>query len=293
MSVLYVMKEGFSGFRRAKLSAAGSVITMTIALLLLGLFYVISTNTSRIVESIRSRVEMEAFLIEPASQQKTDDIRTRLLATEGVDRVQYISKDDAAKIFRQEFGEDIGKVLEFNPLPPSFKIYLKDGYRTPSGADAVHAKVAGIQGIGEVVYKKEMLEFIDRQTNTLYAVGLGLGVVIAISAIFLVSNTIRLTIYARRKALRTMKLVGASRAVVRAPFLFEGVFQGLVGGAAAAGIVYYVLSIAEGLVSAELAQFLRIEPLFYLQLVLVGVVLGLFGSAMSIRKFIGDSVHYN
>jgi cell division transport system permease protein len=290
MSVVYVLKEGFSGIRRAKVSAAGSVVTMTIALLLLGFFYVISTNTSRIVESVRSRVEMEAFLVEPASAQKAEEIRRQLLATEGVERAQFVSKDDAAKIFKQEFGEDIGKVLEFNPLPPSYKIYLKDDYRTPSGADSVHARIARIQGIGEVVYKKEMLEFIDRQTRTLYAAGLGLGIVIAISAIFLVSNTIRLTIYARRKALRTMKLVGASRAVVRAPFLLEGAFQGLLGGAVAAGIVYYVLSIAEGLVSADLAQFLRIDPIFYLQLVLVGVILGFFGSAISIRKFIGDSV---
>ena len=116
------------------------------------------------------------------------------------------------------------------------------------------------------------------------------SVVIAISAIFLVSNTIRLTIYAKRKALRTMKLVGASRSMVRAPFLVEGALQGLTGGAVAAGIIYELHSIVEGLVSAELAQFIRIDSLFYLQVVLVGMVLGLFGSTFSIRKFIGDSV---
>src|ERR1041385_4557661 len=108
MSLIYIVKEGFSGFRRAKLSAAGSVLTIAIALLLLGLFYVISTNTSRIVESIRGRVEMEAFLLEPVTQQRIQEIQTALLATEGVERVQFISKEDAAKIFRQEFGEDIG-----------------------------------------------------------------------------------------------------------------------------------------------------------------------------------------
>ena len=290
MSLIYIVKEGFSGFRRAKLSAAGSVLTIAIALLLLGLFYVISTNTSRIVESIRGRVEMEAFLLEPVTQQRIQEIQTALLATEGVERVQFISKEDAAKIFRQEFGEDIGKVLEFNPLPPSFKVFLKEEYRTTFRADQVHAKISAITGIGEIAYKKELMEFIDRQTRTLYAVGLGLGIVIAISAIFLVSNTIRLTIYAKRKALQTMKLVGASRSFVRAPFLIVGILQGLLGGAVAAGIIYEMHSIAEGLVSAELAQFIRIDPQFYLQVVIVGIVLGFLGSTISIRKFIGESV---
>lgn len=290
MSIIYVMKEGVSGFRRAKLSAAGSVLTIAIALLLLGLFYVISTNTSRIVESIRERVEMEAFLLEPVTQKRIGEIQAQLLASEGVERVQFVSKDDAAKVFRQEFGEDIGKVLQFNPLPPSFKIFLKEEYRTTSKADEVHATIAGIKGIGEMVYRKEILEFIDRQTKTLYAVGLGLGIIIAISAIFLVSNTIRLTIYAKRKALETMKLVGASRLIVRAPFIVEGILQGLIGGTVAAVTIYYFHFIVEGLVSAELAQFIRIDPVFYLQVVLVGIFLGFFGSTISIRKFIGESV---
>ena len=290
MRIVYVIREGLSGFRRAKLSALGSVLTITIALLLLGLFYVVSTNASRIVEGIRERVEIEAFLAEPAARPQIDDIQARLLATDGVERVQFVSKDDAAKIFKQEFGEDIGKVLEFNPLPPSFKVFPKDGFRTTEKADALQKKISGIPGIADVVYRRQMLEFIDRQTRTLYAIGLGLGVVIAISAIFLVSNTIRLTIYAKRKAVQTMKLVGASRWIVRAPFLIEGVVQGMIGGAAAAAAIYYLVSAAAGLVSAELAEFIRIDSLFYLQLVLAGMFLGFFGSAISIRKFIGDSV---
>jgi cell division transport system permease protein len=290
MSIVYVLKEGFSGFRRAKLSAAGSVLTIAIALLLLGLFYVISTNTSRIVDSIRGRVEMEAFLVEPVTPQRIQEIQAAILSTDGVERVQFISKEDAAKIFKQEFGEDIGKVLDFNPLPPSFKVFLKEEFRTTGKADDVHARISRIGGIGEIAFKKELMEFIDRQTKTLYAVGLGLGIVIAISALFLVSNTIRLTIYAQRKALQTMKLVGASRSFVRAPFLIEGILQGLVGGAVAAGIIYELHSIVEGLVSAELAQFIRIDPFFYLQVVLVGIALGFLGSTISIRKFIGESV---
>ncbi len=290
MSLGYVLKEGLSGFRRAKLAAAGSIITIMISLLLLGLFYVIAKNTSRLVESVRERIEMEAFLEEPVTQKAINDIQKQLLAIEGVDHVQFISKEEAARIFKEEFGEDINKVLDFNPLPPSFKLYLKEGYRTSAKAAEIHDKILQIKGVENIAYRKEVLEFIDNRAKILYIVGLSLGGIIAVSAIFLVSNTIRLTIYAKRKSVQAMKLVGASRWIVRAPFLIEGLLQGVVGGAIAAAIIYYMLTYAVGFVSRELAEFVHIEISFYAVVVLAGAFLGLFGSSISVRRFIGEAV---
>ncbi|MBI1806472.1 MAG: ABC transporter permease [Ignavibacteria bacterium] len=290
MSTLYVVKEGLSGFRRAKLAAIGSIITITISLLLLGLFYVISTNTSRIVDEIREKVEMEAFLEEPLSKARINQIQQQLLTVEGVDRVQFVSKDEAARIFKEEFGEDINRVLDFNPLPPSFKIFLRTEYRTTHKASNVQSAIMAIKDVEKVVYRKDMLEFIEKQTSVLYLAGLALGILLGISAIYLVSNTIRLTIYAKRKSVQTMKLVGASRWFVRAPFLIEGILQGLTGGIIASGIIYYVIAFATGLISTELAEFIRIDNFFYVAVVGVGVILGLFGSSISVRKFIGDTV---
>ena len=167
MSLLYAIKEGVTGFRRAKLAAVGSIITITLSLLLVGLFYVVSINTSRIVETVRERVEMEAFLQESIGQQRIDDIRQRIAAIDGVDLVQFVSKDDAAQTFKTEFGEDINHVLDFNPLPPSFKIFLKDSYRTSDKAAEIQQQVKAISGVDDVVYRKEMLGFIDQQTRTL------------------------------------------------------------------------------------------------------------------------------
>ena len=290
MSLVYVVKEGLSGFRRAKLAATGSIITIMISLLLLGLFYVIAKNTSRLVESIREKVEMEAFLEEPVTRLRVSEIQKELIAVEGIERVQFISKDEAAKIFKQEFGEDINKVLDFNPLPPSFKLFLKDGYRNTEKATEIHDKVMQIKGVENITYRKELLEFIDNRAKTLYTVGLVLGGIIGISAIFLVSNTIRLTIYAKRKSVQTMKLVGASRWIVRAPFLIEGLLQGLIGGVVAAALIYYLLTFAVGLVSKELASFVQVEISFYVLIIAVGALLGLFGSTISVRRFIGETV---
>ncbi|MGA2623374.1 MAG: permease-like cell division protein FtsX [Bacteroidota bacterium] len=290
MSLVYIFREGLAGFRRAKLAAVGSVLTITIALLLLGLFYIVSTNTSRIVDSIRAKVQMETFLEEPVSRQRIVEIKQQLLAIEGVADAQFISKEEAAKIFKQEFGEDINKVLEFNPLPPSFKIFLKEDYRTTERADEIHKRIKRIKGVDDVVYRKDLLEFIDKRAATLYAVGLVVGIFISISAIFLVSNTIRLTIYAKRKAIQTMKLVGASRWMVRAPFLIEGITQGIIGGLIATGLLYYMMSLAAKLLSDELAEFLQVDVLFYVFTLAVGLFLGLLGSSISVRRFIGETV---
>jgi cell division transport system permease protein len=116
------------------------------------------------------------------------------------------------------------------------------------------------------------------------------GALIGLSSIFLVSNTIRLTIFAKRKAIQTMKLVGAARSFVRAPFLIEGILQGIVGGTIASGILYYIVSFVVAFISRELADFIHIEAIFYFAVIIIGGILGLLGSTISVRKFIGDTV---
>ena len=278
MSFIEVFKEAFSGFRRAKFATAVSIITMMLALLLLGSFYIISTNTSRIVHSIRGKIEMEVFLAEPATNDRVEEIRKHLLAVQGIAGVQYISKDEAAKIFKEEFGEDINKVLDFNPLPPSFKISLKEEYQTSTKAVDVEKSIKAIAGIDNVIYRREMLEFVEKQAHTLYNIGLVLGILIGISAIFLVANTIRLTMYAKQTSIGISKLKSA-------PFIIEGIFQGIIGGLLAVGLLYYTLTSATGIVSGELADFLKVDQSVYWLIVLVGVLLGLFGSAISVLQF--------
>ena len=199
MSILYVTKEGLAGFRRAKLSALGSIVTITIALLMVGLFYVLSSNTARIVRDLREKLEMDVFIEEPVSRKRLKEIEERLTTQAGVERVQFISKEDAAKIFKEEFGEDINKVLDFNPLPPSFKVFLREDYRTSDSALGVTSQIKEIKGVDDVVYRKDLLQFLDQRTRVLYRVGLIVGILITVSSIFLVSNTIRLTILAQRK----------------------------------------------------------------------------------------------
>jgi cell division transport system permease protein len=286
MSLAYTLRESFSGFTRTKLSSFLSILTISTSLLLLGLFAVISINTARVIETIRSKVEMEAFMQEPASDGEILAVTKAIAAIPGVEQSLFISKDEAARIFKQEFGEDVTTVLDFNPLPPSFRIFLREGHRTAAGAQAVYDRLVAIKGIEGVTYRKALLDLIDRRTATIHNVMLGLGILISLSAIFLVSNTIRLAIYAKRKLIRTMELVGATPGFIRLPFLLEGIIQGLLGGALASAVLYALLEYVVRLASAEFAPYTHMETLYYILLVVAGTLLGLIGSVISVARFL-------
>jgi cell division transport system permease protein len=287
MSFSYAVKEGFSGFKRAKLSTLISMITITISLLLLGIFAVVTIHTSRFIDALRNKVEMEAFLQEPLSPQELASLKKRVDAIDGVEKIVYVSKEEAAKIFEEEFGENISSVLDFNPLPASFKIFLKEGYKTSSKAQGINKQLLSLKGIESVKYRKELLELIDTRTVTVHNLTLGLGLLISLSAIFLVSNTIRLAIYAKRQLLHTMELVGATPAFIRYPFLLEGIMQGFLGGIIATCILFLLLEYATPLLSGQLSEFIHMEALFYLIVIVAGIFLGLVGSLISVARFIG------
>jgi cell division transport system permease protein len=290
MQIGYIFRESLSGFTRAKLSTFAAITTICISLLLLGAFTILVLNANDVVESLREKVEMEAFLADHLSPIEVSIVRDSIASLEGVREVRYVSKEQAAAIFKEEFGEDIHKVLDFNPLPASIKIFLKDGFKTAKAAESVYQAVKQIKGVDDVIYRKTMLEMLDRRATTFLWLILGIGVFITISSIFLVANTIRLAIYAKRKIVQTMKLIGATKSFIRGPFVLEGLVQGFIGGCAAAGILFLVFEYLARWISVELSDFVRIEPFYYGVVIGVGCLLGILGSAISIRRFLGESV---
>ena len=289
MSISYTIRESLSGFRRTKLSSTLSIATICISLLLLGVFAAISINASRLIQNLRSRLEMEAFLQEPIGEDEIAPLQSRVEAIEGVEKVVYVSKDEAAKIFKQEFGEDINKVLDFNPLPPSFKITLQEPYRTSERTAAIYERLMALQGIESVVYRRTLLELIDQRARSINKVMLGLGIAVSLSAIFLVGNTIRLSSSAKRNLLRTMELVGATGGFIRRPFVLEGSLQGLLGGIIAAAILKIAFEQLAGFASTEFAPYLKMPLLFYVAVAIAGTVLGLIGSIFSVLRFVRPS----
>jgi cell division transport system permease protein len=287
MQIRYALKEGFSGFKRAKLSMFAAVFTICISLLLISFFAILFLNANTVVNSLREKVEMEAFLSDQLSGDQTQQVKSVIEGLEGVREVRYISKEEAAKIFKQDFGEDVYKVLNFNPLPASFKIYLKDGYKTAKSAAFIYDAVKSIKGVDDIIYRKQLLEMLDKEAVSMLWIMFGVGVFVLLSSIILVANTIRLAIYAKRKIIQTMKLIGATRGFIRTPFLLEGLLQGLFGGAIAAGMIFVVFNYMERFLTVQLSEFVQVQPWYYAAIIGAGCVLGLLGSMISVRRFIG------
>jgi len=290
MGLIYIIKEAFSGFTRARFATIASITTITISLLLLGIFFVISTNTSKIMKLILDRVKMEAFIQEPISQQQINILREQILKIEGVDSLVFISKEKASEIFKKDFGEDIKSILDFNPLPPSYIVFLKNEYKNSINANSIYLAIKSLKDVQEVVYRKDLIEFIDKRTKTLNWIGLVVGTIFSISAIFLVYNTIRLAIYSKRNNIQTMKLVGATRWTIRLPFILEGIIQGIIGGLVSSLLLYFILQLLSEMLAEEIKEFIILDPYISLFIIILGTLLGFLGSLISVRKFISESV---
>jgi cell division transport system permease protein len=288
MNISYVLKESFSGFRRARLSTLISILTVAVSLVLLGVFLILTQSAAHVLEEIRSRVEIEFFLSEAVPVSEAKAIAEELAKNPAVAKSTFISKEAAAKIFEQEFGEKIEQILGANPLPQSIKVNLKPEYATLDSLEKFARQAAQYQGVLEARYNKELLSSVDSNARILFLLTAGLGILISLASIALVSNTIRLAIYSKREIIRTMKLVGATFNFIRMPFLLEGLFQGAIGGLLSTMLLLLLML----LLSRALPEiYTALEPVSLLHciaLIVVGSALGLLGSFFSVRKFIDE-----
>jgi cell division transport system permease protein len=287
---LFLLREAFSGLGRAKLSAFFSIIMVTLSFTLLGSFYLTSVQAERFLNYLKSKVEVEAFLSDSLSTQQIHDVKQQLMATKGISSVQYISKDEAAEIFRNEFGQDIKSVLDFNPLPASYRIFVKDRYKNTKDVESITAKIKSISGVESVKYRKILLTLIDRRVRLFYGVMVGFGGALVLLSIFLVYNSMRLAISYKKRIIDTMKLVGASRSFVRMPFLLGGMIQGFTGGLIAAGAIYGVIHAAVVLMQENILAEVLPRPEFYGSIIGIATLLGLLSTLFATRRYIKEGL---
>jgi cell division transport system permease protein len=282
----YSVREGIANFRRAKFAAFASTSAITVALVLIGVFAIVGYEAQKITSMLREQAgEMEVFIEDDASDREQEALHARIETMPGVDSTRYISHEEAATIFRREFGEEAALFEDPTFLPASIKVWVEPAYANPDSMAGVSEQFGRWESVDEVVFNRDLLARVARNRQLVTLVGAVLGAVVLISAVFLVANTIRLTIYARRLLIRTMKLVGATDAFVRRPFLVEGVLQGTLGGTIAAGIVWggYRLFMQQ---MNQPPESLTLELILVGGLIATGTLLGWLGSFFAARRFI-------
>lgn len=290
MSLKYIVREGFTGMKRAKLAASTSIFSLFVAVLLLGVLSRIGYNVYSQAMSIKEMIEVEVFLFD-VDERTTDQVRQQLQAEELVLNVSYISKDSASSVMRNEFGAGADELADLNFLPASFRLSVN----TDAGANQVEnmvSRMKNIRGVDEIDYNAALLRILESNLNTFSMVGGGVGILILLAALILVYNTIRLTIYAKRDLIRAMKLVGATNKFIRSPFIVEGLLQGLIAGTLAVFSVFVIFEFAIPFYLADIGTLSWPFGRWYFlvgAMVILSILMGWWGSRWAAKRFIQET----
>lgn len=289
----FFIREGFRSIKRNRTMSAAAITSVIAALLVIGIFFIIVLNIDFAATKLESQIEMMVYLNNGLSENIINAMSNEIKSINGVKSVEFISKDVALKNLEKNWGEN-SYLLEGldgdNPLPDAFLITLVD----PSEASSVAMSVSAISNIEKVVYGKEELAKLLNATYVLRISSVGIILILLFISVFIIANTIKLTLYARRREIGIMKFVGATDWFVRMPFVIEGIIVGVIGAVVSTGILgvgyYYLLGFVKkqmiGFMSISLIPFNQIITSMVALLITVGVIIGAAGSLLSVRKFI-------
>lgn len=293
-NILYFFKEALVGVTKNRWMTLASAGVTFATLLVLGVFIVFNNNLEVMVEDIKNQVEVIAYLELEVEEEQIDIVRSELITVNGIKELRYVSKEDALERLREMLGDhsDITEGFDDrNPLPASFEIVADD----PDTIGDIAERVGKIPFVETVDYGQEVVEKLFNAMNMVQWIGLGFMSVMLVMAVFLISNTIKLTVYARRKEISIMKSVGATDWFIRWPFVLEGLFLGLFGTGLALLALYYgygyaleavYMNIPDNLLTVGFLHLNEIFPILVKYLAVLGVSIGAIGSGISLGRFL-------
>lgn len=283
MNLGYAFAEAFRSLRRVPLMGTVAVGTISLSLMVFGLFLVVTYNAQDVLQEVRSRVDVEVYLEEGLTGEELAAVRSRITSLTGVSGVRYVSKEEARRRFVADFGDTLLALLDENPLPASYLVSLTEDRQSGAGAEQVARSIEPLHGVDEVVYGSGWVDRLDRLILVLSGLSILIGLVVSLASVFVISNTVKLTVWARREAIQIMKLVGATDRFVRLPFLIEGSLQGLAGAVVALVLLYALYGYTAPLLGGDVV-FLPLPVSGVV--VLMGGVLGGIGSQVSLKRFL-------
>ncbi|MBA7509089.1 Cell division protein FtsX [subsurface metagenome] len=276
-----------------------AITTVAITLFIVGFFAIIVYDIQGIISSIKSDVELAVYLEDNISEELKEYIEQYIISWEETDAVRYISKEQALERFKkQNEGSDILKEIEGNPLPASFEITLNNPEKIDRVALRFYDKDGNcIEGVDEVIYGRNYVNTLFSITAIIGTIAFLIIIALLLAAVVLIFNTIRLSIYARRKEIEVMKLVGATNWFVRIPFLFEGFFEGFAGSVVSIILLYFINKFLWIRVERVIVDTMRIKELAivgsgnvisytYIGVVVLGGLIGLLSSAIALRRYV-------
>jgi len=280
-------KENRTYSRRIRSSYITSIISISLVLLLLGLVGLLLINGSNIKRQVMESIGFNVILKENVKEadiyqlQKILDARDYILSTE------YITKEEAALETEQMLGEDFISFLGYNPLPPSIRVRLHQPWAKPDSVMMIEQDLVKYNSIEEVYYKKSLLYAVYENIRQMTMIILGFSVLLTLISVTLINNTIRLSVYSKRFIINTMQLIGATRRIIRRPFLLRGAASGFTGSLIALvilfGLIYLLQDEFEGVISFKDYDLLAILAL---GVIVVGVVINWISTFFAVNKYL-------
>ncbi|MDF2608450.1 MAG: ftsX [Bacillales bacterium] len=286
------LKEGLKNVGRNGWMTFASVSAVTVTLLLLGVFLVVMLNINNFGKNLEEDVEIKVYVDLTATDEQLRELGETIRDIPGVSQLRYSSKDEELKNLINSLG-DQGKAWSMfeqeNPLHNAYFVKTSD----PRETSKVAERLKTLDFVSEVKYGEAEIKRLFKVVDISRNVGMGLVLGLSFTAMFLISNTIKITIFARRREIEIMKLVGATNWFIRWPFIIEGLLLGVFGAVTPIALIYWGYSYAYDIVSPMIdSSFIRLlptEPFIYKIagiLILIGALIGMWGSTMSIRKFL-------
>lgn len=280
--VRYLVREGLSGLLRRRLSGSVAIMIMGAALLTLSIFSLVTINLDQLLQTVRGDIDIVAYLDDGIHPEDQVRLHRDLSATNGVRFVRYVGREEALERFRAELGDDaeLLDALHENPLPASFELALMPEGQDADQVKALTSMISGYPGVEEVVAQIAWVQRLDRVARTFSVVTLVIGLIVLVSSVFVISNTVRLTVEERADQIEIMKLVGATNAFIRMPFVLTGGLQGLVAGCIAMGVLVF----AHSVISGHLPQIFFFGRGQLVGFTLLSASLGALGSSVALRR---------
>lgn len=294
------VREGFKSILRNGWMSFASITSIFISLLILGVFILLALNMNAMASQIESQVQIRVYLQTEVTDDVVSDLQKKIGNISEVSKLIYVSKEEGLALLRERMGEDNSDWLEGydnenNPLPITFTVEVFEPKLVKSVADQIHAIAATYEEspVADVKYGQGTVETLFKVTDAIRNAGYVIVAALSVTAVLLISNTIRMTIVARQREISIMKMVGATNAFIRWPFFIEGALIGVITSVITTAIVLigydqiinafqYELSF----LTMQLLPVKEVMTLTSLMMIILGSFIGIWGSVMSVRKYL-------
>ena len=283
----FLISEGLKNLWRHKLTSFSSIFSIFLTLIISGSLIIVTQNTSKVIEYLRDKYKIEVFFKNAVTNDEVKEIVADINKINGVRSTTIITKDDAEKIFKSQFGEDIMKIIGYNPLPISCVVNIvKDDSKVINIASIIN-QLESFQEIDEINYQGTIISRIEYYYQLFVKLMTSILILAFFISIFTISNTIRLTIYAKEKLIESLQLIGATRFFVKAPFIIEGVLLGFIGSILSCALLIGALEFSNDLIYSFLSFEIYYDMnLLILILCSISILITFIGSSRAIAKFL-------